>query len=69
MTLRTSRLSTSKSAASWKLLYYLDQPWGELYDLQNDPAEAPDLWHDPAYDDVRRELFGVLRGWRVRDAL
>jgi arylsulfatase A-like enzyme len=53
----------------WKLVHYLDQPWGEMYDLRNDPGEMRNLWNDLAYDDVRRELLGTLRDWRIRDSL
>jgi arylsulfatase A-like enzyme len=53
----------------WKLVHYLDQPWGEMYDLGNDPGEMRNLWNDPAYDDVRRELLRTLHDWRIRDAL
>ena len=53
----------------WKLVHYLDQPWGELYDLRNDPAEVQNLWDDPACAAVRQELEAILRDWRVRDSM
>jgi arylsulfatase A-like enzyme len=49
----------------WKLVHYLDQPWGELYDLRNDPEEVRNLWDDPARAGVRAELLALLRDWRV----
>jgi arylsulfatase len=53
----------------WKLVHYLDQPWGELYDLRNDPGEVRNLWRDPGSDEVRSELLAALRDWHIRDAL
>jgi arylsulfatase len=53
----------------WKLVHYFDQPWGELYDLGNDPQEVRNLWSDPAYSQVRAELLDVLREWRIRETL
>ena len=54
---------------AWKLVHYLDQPWGELYDLQDDPKELRNLWQDRAYDEVRAELLMVLRDWRIRETM
>ena len=32
----------------WRITYYRGVPWGELYDLENDPNELDNLWDDPA---------------------
>jgi arylsulfatase A-like enzyme len=53
----------------WKLVHYLGQPWGELYDLRADPGEVRNLWADSALEDVRRELLSTLRDWRIRETL
>lgn len=45
----------------WKLITYQGQPWGELYDLRNDPGEFRNLWDDPAYRPQRGELEAALR--------
>ena len=50
----------------WKLVHFLDEPDGQLFDLQADPQELRNLWHDPASLDKRRELLAVLREWRIR---
>ncbi len=36
-----------------KTLYYVNREYGELYDLNNDPAERVNLWADPAYQDAK----------------
>ena len=53
----------------WKLVHYLDQPWGELYDLRHDAGETRNLWADPALEEVRQDLLAVLRDWRIRETL
>ena len=53
----------------WKLVHYLDQPWGELYDLQNDLGEVRNLWSSAACRDVREELLTELLDWRIRSAI
>jgi arylsulfatase A-like enzyme len=67
--LREVEFVTMVRTRDWKLVHYLDQPWGELYDLQSDPEEVHNLWDDPACAKVRQELLGVLCDWRVRDAV
>ena len=50
----------------WKLVHFLDEPWGQLFDLRNDPTEVRNLWDDENYVEQKRELLGVLREWRIR---
>ena len=40
----------------WRYTMFLDQDWGELYDLVNDPSETHNLWTEPEYSSVRAEL-------------
>ena len=44
----------------WKLIHYPGKPYGELYDLENDPDEYDNLWADPARRARRRQLEIVL---------
>lgn len=39
-----------------KLTLYRDQPWGELFDLAEDPDERNNLFNDPAHAGLRAEL-------------
>jgi arylsulfatase A-like enzyme len=50
----------------WKLVHFMDEPFGQLFDLANDPEEIDNLWDDPAYAGKKRELLDVLREWRIR---
>jgi len=50
-TLRTDR---------WKLTYYAGRPYGELFDLENDPQELNNLWNEPSFHRMRNELMEQL---------
>lgn len=41
----------------FKITVYRDQPYGELFDLENDPDERCNLWDNPEYREVKGELF------------
>jgi arylsulfatase A-like enzyme len=59
---------TMVRSRDWKLVHFLDEPWGQLFDLVNDPDEVNNLWDDPAYTDKKGELLDELREWRIRSA-
>jgi arylsulfatase A-like enzyme len=40
----------------WRITFYRGLPWGELYDLTNDPWEKANLWDDPAHAKARGEM-------------
>ncbi|MBL8381742.1 MAG: sulfatase-like hydrolase/transferase [Burkholderiales bacterium] len=40
----------------WRLSVWEGQPFGELYDLENDPGEIVNLWADPGHLGTRRAL-------------
>jgi arylsulfatase A-like enzyme len=46
-----------------KLVYYIDQPYGELYDLMADPKELRNLYDDPESKSIRGELEARLFAW------
>lgn len=50
----------------WKLVHFLDETCGQLFDLQADPHELHNLWENPAYLPHKRELLDELREWRIR---
>ena len=51
----------------WKLVHFLDEPWGQLFDLKNDPHENNNLWNQSAASGKQAELLATLREWRIRD--
>ena len=55
--------------ASSKLIHYLDEPHGQLYDLNADPDELTNLWHDSAACHEKERLLAELREWRIRSGV
>ena len=53
----------------WKLVHFLDEPFGQLFDLVNDPGEVRNLWDEPASAAHKAELLAELREWRIRSQL
>ncbi len=53
----------------WKIVLYLDDTAGELYDLQADPGEHTNLWETPALRAIRDELSTRCLHWLARGSL
>ncbi len=53
----------------WKLVHFLDEPCGQLFDLRSDPDELDNLWHNPEHRDTRDHLLGVIRDWHIRGTI
>jgi len=41
----------------YKLTVYYNRDYGELFDLQEDPAEVNNLWQDPASQELKQHLI------------
>lgn len=46
--------------ARYRLTVYDDTPWGELYDLSDDPNEMRNGWDDPAFAPIKSRMFEAL---------
>jgi arylsulfatase A-like enzyme len=46
-----------------KLVYYIGQEAGELYDLHADPHELHNLWGEPAHAEQKGRLLQQLLNW------
>ena len=57
---------TMVRSRDWKIVHFLDEPWGQLFDLQNDPNEVRNHWNDPDHVKQKRRMLAVLREWRIR---
>jgi arylsulfatase len=53
----------------WKIVLYLDDAYGELYDLQADPGEVNNLWHAEPLRAMREELSTACLRWLARGSL
>ncbi len=47
----------------YKLVYYIGQQAGELYDLNNDPHELKNLWSEVEHVALKNQLFVRLLDW------
>jgi arylsulfatase A-like enzyme len=52
----------------WKLVHFLNESYGQLFDLEADPDERENLWDDPDAADRKRELLATLREWRIESS-
>lgn len=53
----------------WKVVLYLDDTAGELYNLETDPGEVNNLWDDEASRAIRYELSERCMKWLLKGAL
>ena len=59
---------TMVRSRDFKLVHFLGDDRGQLFDLGNDPQELFNLWDDPAYEQKRRDLMGVIGDWLVESS-
>jgi arylsulfatase A-like enzyme len=52
----------------WKYVHLLDDDFGQLFDLVNDPYEENNLWNDPDKAGIRRDMHERLTNWRMSSA-
>lgn len=67
--LTDTQFMTMVRSTDWKLVHFLDEPWGQLFDLKNDPQEFKNLWDVPEFDPQKQHLLAELREWRIRSGL
>lgn len=53
----------------WKLVYYLGESDGELFDLRKDPQETRNLWRSSEHRSLREDLVRALHEWSMRATL
>ena len=53
----------------WKLVHFLDEERGQLFNLRNDPDEFHNLWDDPSHKAIREQLLSELGEWHIRSQL
>lgn len=59
---------TMVRSGDWKLVHFLGEPHGQLFDLAADPREERNLWDSPAHAERKRALLDVLRDWRIESS-
>ena len=53
----------------WKVIHFLNDNEGQMYDLENDPTEKINLWNRTEFLEKRNELIGNLLDWRIKSQL
>ena len=53
----------------WKIVLYLDDSDGELYNLKDDPQESQNLWKDESHISLRESLVKDCMTWLAKGAL
>lgn len=53
----------------WKLVHFLNETFGQLFDLENDPMENNNLWTSQNHSTVRQELMDKLLHWRMESQI
>ena len=56
-------LETMVRSDKWKLVHFMGEEAGQLFDLENDPKELKNLWDDPAYAEAKKHMHDVLHHW------
>jgi arylsulfatase len=51
----------------WKLIHYGNRPYGEFYNLEQDPWERNNLWNDAEHAPVKLELYRLLADQFIRN--
>ncbi|MCZ6633968.1 MAG: sulfatase-like hydrolase/transferase [bacterium] len=64
--LQETEFMTMVRSREWKLVHFLDEPFGQLFDLVNDPGEVHNLWDKAEHQEKKRELLDVMREWLIR---
>ncbi|MEC7564336.1 MAG: sulfatase-like hydrolase/transferase [Planctomycetota bacterium] len=67
--LTDAEFMTMVRSRAFKLVHFLDEPYGQLFDLGCDPQEATNLWDSPEYAVQKSALLSELREWRIRSQL
>ena len=49
--------TTRAWAYAYQLTAYAGQPYGELFDLENDPGQLHNLWADPSRRRLKHDLL------------
>jgi len=64
-----TRLMTMIRDGALKLIHFVDDDRGMLFDLDADPKEQTNLWDDPAYTETRDWLIKEIFNWRSESSL
>ncbi len=64
-----SKFMSMVRTKDWKLVHFLDETYGQFFDLNKDPDELKNLWDDPSASQAKEELLTELREWHIRSQI
>ena len=53
----------------YKLVHFLGEDYGQLFDLEADPGEINNLWDDAGLEGVKQSLLQSMLDWRIESGL
>ena len=53
----------------YKLVHFLGENYGQLFDLEADPGEINNLWDDAGLEGVKQSLLQSMLNWRIESGL
>ena len=68
MNLTGTTFETGVRSRDWKLVHFLGEDYGQLFDLRADPGETHNLWDAPAARDAKRDLLNALGRWHLQSS-
>jgi arylsulfatase len=63
--LQDTKFMTMVRSNDWKLVHFLGEEFGQLFDLSKDPSEIENKWDDPTAQEKKREMLDHLLTWRI----
>ncbi len=63
--LQETDFMTMVRTRDWKLVHFLGESFGQLFDLRADPGEVDNRWSDPGCEQIKCALLDALREWRI----
>jgi arylsulfatase A-like enzyme len=63
--LQDTKFMTMVRSNDWKLVHFLGEEFGQLFDLSKDPGEIENKWDDPKAQEKKREMLDHLLAWRI----
>jgi len=67
--LRGTRMMTMLREGRYKLVHFVDDDFGQLFDLEADPDERVNLWNEPAHEALRDRMVRAILEWRTTSPL
>ena len=61
--LQETEFMTMVRNKEWKLVHFLGEDFGQLFDLSNDPGEIRNLWDEPDMAPRKQELLDAMQQW------